>query len=206
MKHQNLYNKLLIVLFFTTFISNSYGNIWSNITVSDSLPYRKIPDYPEEYTAESVVARMIDGVGFRFYWATEGLRREDLAFKPGKDARTSEQTIDHIMGLTNVIINSFQNNANSQTGEEISALPYEVKRKKTLENLKIVSDILRSGNIKIKDLKIVFKRANNAQVFPFWNQINGPISDALWHIGQIVSFRRSSGNPFNAKVNVFLGK
>ena len=206
MKNQNLINKFLIVLFFTTFISSTYSSTLSNIITSDSLPYRKIPDYPEEYTAESVVARMIDAVGFRFYWATEGLRKEDLAFKPGNDTRTSEQTIDHIMGLTNVIINSFQNNANTQTGEEISALPYEVKRKKTLENLKIVSDILRSGKVKIKDLKIVFKRVNGTQEFPFWNQINGPIGDALWHIGQVVSFRRSSGNPFNSKVNVFLGK
>jgi hypothetical protein len=41
---------------------------------------------------------------------------------------------------------------------------------------------------------------------PFWNMINSPISDYLWHIGQVVSFRRSSGNPFNSKVEVFLGK
>lgn len=201
------YLKLLYTFAFIILFDNSnFAFQPIKLPQTDSLPYRKIPDYPEDYTAESVVARMIDGVGFRFYWATEGLRKEDLAFKPGKETRTSEQTIDHILGLTNVIINTFQNNANTQTGEEISALPYEVKRKKTLENLKTVSDILRSGKVKIKDLKIVFKRTHGTQEFPFWNQINGPISDALWHIGQVVTFRRSSGNPFNAKVNVFLGK
>lgn len=42
--------------------------------------------------------------------------------------------------------------------------------------------------------------------FPFWNMLNGPIADALWHVGQVVSFRRSSGNPFNSKVSVFSGK
>ncbi len=206
MNIQNHFYKLLFVILFSNISGNIHAGLPSNKTQTDSLPFRKIPDYPEEYTAESVVSRMIDAVGFRFFWATEGLRKEDLAFRPSKDTRTSEQTIDHIMGLTNVIINSFQNNANTQTGEEISALPYEVKRKKTLENLKTVSDILRSGKVKIKDLKIVFKRANGNQEFPFWNQINGPIGDAMWHIGQIVSFRRSSGNPFNSKVNVFLGK
>lgn len=36
--------------------------------------------------------------------------------------------------------------------------------------------------------------------------LNGPIADALWHVGQVVSFRRSSGNPFNSKVSVFSGK
>ena len=195
---------ILLVLLTTQFDLKAKSLIFQS--VSDSLPFHKIPDYPEEYTAESVVARMVEGLGFRFYWATEGLRKEDLAYKPGKDTRTSEQTIDHIMGLTNVLINSFQSTPNTQTGEEISALPFEVKRKKTLENLKIVSDILRSGKVKLKDLKIVFKRPNGTQEFPFWNQINGPISDALWHIGQVVTFRRSSGNPFNSKVNVFLGK
>jgi hypothetical protein len=42
--------------------------------------------------------------------------------------------------------------------------------------------------------------------FPFWNQINGPISDALWHCGQVVMNRRASGNPLQKGVNVFIGK
>jgi hypothetical protein len=42
--------------------------------------------------------------------------------------------------------------------------------------------------------------------FPFWNQINGPISDALWHCGQVVMNRRASGNPLQLGVNVFVGK
>jgi hypothetical protein len=42
--------------------------------------------------------------------------------------------------------------------------------------------------------------------FPFWNQLNGPIADALWHCGQVISFRRSSGNPYNSKASVFSGK
>ena len=39
-----------------------------------------------------------------------------------------------------------------------------------------------------------------------WNQINGPIADALWHCGQVVSFRRASGNPYNSKASLFTGK
>ena len=30
--------------------------------------------------------------------------------------------------------------------------------------------------------------------YPFWNQLNGPIADAIWHVGQVVSFRRTAGN------------
>ncbi|MCK5671198.1 hypothetical protein KAI10_07435, partial [Candidatus Bathyarchaeota archaeon] len=31
--------------------------------------------------------------------------------------------------------------------------------------------------------------------FPVWNLINGPLSDALTHVGQIASWRRMNGNP-----------
>ena len=72
---------------------------------SSTLPYYQIPDYPAEFTANTVAARMIDGLGFRYYWATEGLREEDLSFRPNEGARTSEETLAHILGLTNVIAN-----------------------------------------------------------------------------------------------------
>ena len=59
------------------------------------LPYYQIPDYPEAYNAATVAARMIDGLGFRYYWATESLREEDLSFQPNEDARTVLETLDH---------------------------------------------------------------------------------------------------------------
>ncbi len=172
----------------------------------DTLPYAEIPDYPPQYTAESVVARMIDGVGFRFYWATEGLRSEDLAFRPTKESRTSEETIDHILGLSTVVLNALRNEVNTRSGEETSPLTFDIKRAKTLENLKTASDILKSGKQKLEDSKMVFKNGDKSTEYPFWFEINGPISDALWHIGQVVTFRRSSGNPFNGKASVLTGK
>ena len=43
-------------------------------------------------------------------------------------------------------------------------------------------------------------------VTPFWNLINGPFSDIIYHTGQVVAFRRISGNPINPGVNVFVGQ
>ena len=172
----------------------------------DTLPYAEIPNYPAQYTAESVIARLIDGIGFRFYWATEGLRPEDLAFRPTKESRTSEETIDHIMGLSTVVLNAVRNEVNTRSGEETSPLTFDTKRQKTLDNLKTASDILKSGKQKLEDSKMIFKNGDKSTEYPFWNEINGPISDALWHIGQVVTFRRSSGNPFNSKVSVLSGK
>ncbi len=169
----------------------------------EKLPYYEIPEAPESFNAGSVVSRMVDGLGFRFYWATEGLRSEDLAFKPSEEARTSLETIKHIYGLTSVVLNSVTNQAN--TGEKMPEMTFEQLRKKILENIQKSSEILRSST-DISQYKIVFKRGDNSSEYPFWNQINGPISDALWHTGQVVSFRRSSGNPYNSKASVFSGK
>ncbi|MFI1770784.1 hypothetical protein [Thalassobellus citreus] len=158
------------------------------------LPYYEIPDYSEIYTANTVAASMIDGLGFRFYWATEGLLDKDLEYKPSETGRSSSEIIEHIYGLSKFIRNSvLSDNKDTNTSE----LNFEAMRKQTLLNLKAVSDILRN----IKD---PFK-LDETEV-PFWNIINGPISDALWHCGQVVMLRRASGNPFNSKVSVFQGK
>lgn len=171
------------------------------------LPYYQIPDYPEEYTATTVVARMVDGLGFRYYWATQGLRPEDLAYKPSEEARTSEETIDHILGLTNVIINSVTNTPNIRSSEGKPVLTFEAKRAKTLSNLKQTSEILMSSSAEdLAKFNLVFQRSDSSTEYPFWNQINGPISDALWHVGQVVTLRRSSGNPFDSNVSLLQGK
>jgi hypothetical protein len=181
--------------------------LWAqNDNKMNNLPYREIPVYPESYTAENVVARMIDGLGFRFYWATEGLRPEDLAFRPMPTARSSEETIDHILGLSIIVLNTLKDQPNVRSGEESSVLTFEVKRKKTLEILQEASNLLKQAETKLKDHTIVFQNGANKTEFPFWNLINGPIADALWHVGQVVTFRRSSGNPFNSKASVLTGK
>ena len=46
-----------------------------NLPESDE--YHRIPGYPDHLSSTAVLARMLDGLGFRFYWATEGLRLED---------------------------------------------------------------------------------------------------------------------------------
>jgi hypothetical protein len=170
------------------------------------LPYRELTTYPDSYTPETVVARMVDGLGFRFYWATDGLRPEDLAFRPTPEARSSEETIDHILGLSNVILNGVKNQPNIRSGEETSPLSFEEKRRQTLQNLHAASQLLQQSGSSLENMGITFQNGDNKTEFPFWNMLNGPIEDLAWHVGQVVSFRRSSGNPFNGKVSVLSGK
>ncbi len=170
---------------------------------SNDLPYYQIPDYPSEYNEGTVVARLIDGLGFRYYWATEGLRDEDLAFKPSEGGRTTGETIDHIYGLTKTIINSALKKPN--TFAEEPEMTFAEKRAKTLNLLKQAADIFREVD-DLSEFTMVFVRGENTTEYPFWNQINGPIADAVWHVGQVITHRRTSGNPFNSNVSVLQGK
>lgn len=167
------------------------------------LPYYEIPDYPETYDACTVVARMIDGLGFRYYWATEGLRPEDLAYKPSENGRTADETLDHILGLSDFIVKTAMKRP--ITPREETELTYEEKRTMTLNNLKSAADIMRNST-DLSQFKIQISRGDNSSEFPFWNNINGPIADAIWHCGQMVVLRRASGNPFNSKASLFMGK
>lgn len=169
------------------------------------IPYSQVPDYPEEYTAETVAARLIDGLGFRYHWATEGLRPEDLEYRPSKDARTCRETLDHIFGLSECVIYPAKKEAISR-GEDRPEMTFDELRLATLQNLKTAADILRSGEVKLEDCLLIFESADRRSEYPFWNNLNGPIADALWHTGQVVSMRRASGNPFNSKVSLFRGK
>ena len=175
-------------------------HIQSQNKMSSELPYYEIPDYPATYTAGSAVARMLDGLGFRYYWATEGLNEDDLIYKPSVEARTNSETVDHILGLSKVIVNATLKKGN-EGHDDVSEMSFADKRKQTLENIKMAADLLRSSE-DISQFKLIF----GEREFPFWNNINGPIEDAVWHCGQIVLMRRASGNPYNAKASVFTGK
>ena len=175
--------------------------------VDDSNYYYQIPDSPESFTAGTVAARLVDGLGFRYFHATAGLTEENLSFKPSENARTMGETIDHILGLTRTTLNSVKRQPTDFTIEQ-PELSFEEKRLKTLQNIRMIREILvKSRDEDFNEYQVIFLSGNgNRTEYPFWNQINGPIADALWHVGQVVTFRRSAGNPFNSKVSVLQGK
>lgn len=174
--------------------------------IEQQLPYHQIPEAPEMYTANTVAARMIDGLGFRYYWATEGLRKEDLMFSPNNQARTAAETLTHIHGLCQVVLNAVKQEPNIRPAKA-EKMTFEEQRESTLMMLKEASDLLRQQEkVKLEEAQIVFKRGERESASPFWNVLNGPLADAMWHVGQVVSFRRSSGNPMDGRVDVFSGK
>jgi len=174
-----------------------------NMNSQENLPFYEIPDYPESYSEAGIVGRMIDGLGFRYYWATEGLTDIDLAYKLPNDSRSSMETIVHIYDLSNMILYTALNSPIEMMSTE--GMEFKEIRKNTLLNLKQASDIIKKTK-NFEDLSIIFLRNDKKIKFPFWNQLNGPIEDAVWHCGQVVAFRRASGNPISNKISVFTGK
>lgn len=201
---------ILAVVILATFITvdkmTAQENNMKKIQVSDNPPYHEIPAAPEKFTNNNVAARMIDGLGYRYYWATEGLTQKDLDYKISDDSRAASETLHHLYQLSLTIANGTQSIPNIRPSA-VPEMDFDTKRRKTLENFKIASDVLKGSKRKhMKKMKVIFKRGEKQSEFPFWNLINGPIADAIYHTGQIVSYRRASGNPLNPKVNVFIGK
>ena len=164
-----------------------------------TVPYYQIPKMEERYTAQNTVARMIDGLGFRYYWATEGLRAEDLAYQPKGEGRDCQQTVDHLYDLSNMMLRLTKTDFKQALEKE--KMTFAEMRKQTLLNFQAFSDRVQSS----KELSEFTIRKAGEITVSFFHIINGPIADALWHAGQVSSFRRSSGNPINAKANHFSG-
>ena len=173
--------------------------VYSQEELKDKLPYYEVPEYAEEFTAGTMAARMVDALGFRYYWASKDLNEKDLAYRLNEKGRSTAETINHIYELSIIIVNSTLQKPNSR-GDKVE-MTYKEKRTATLNNLKKASDILHVSN-DVSQFKIIF----GEQKIPFWNQINGPIADAIWHCGQIAVYRRVTKNPINPKVNHFTGK
>ena len=178
--------------------------ITSGVLAQQKPYYHTIPDTPTTFTATTVAARLVDGLGFRYFWATEGLTEKDLVYKPSANARTTFETLEHINGLTTILLNSVSKKS-TNFGTPAEKLTFPQLRERTLKNIQTASELLKKSDAKLEDFDMIFERPNSKTEFSFWYLINGPISDALWHVGQVVSFRRGSGNPLPKGVNVLTG-
>ena len=190
---------LFIACLFVTSSMNAQDN-------TSNLPYHEILAKPADYTSGNVIARMIDGLGYRYYWATEGLRVEDLAYRPTPEASNTIETLQHLYGLSQTIVNTALNQPNIRPSD-LTGMDYAFLRKGTLENLQMASENFRGKSAAdLTQLNLSFQRGEAISNFPVWNLLNGPLADAIYHTGQVVSFRRTSGNPVDGNVNVFMGK
>ena len=163
--------------------------------------FYEIKKIEDNYSSNSIVSRFVHSVGFRYYWATEGLRGEDLNYKPSDSGISTRETLEHIYNLS-IMINKGSQSEEFKMSKSYPNLSFEELRNKTLDNLKESISIIESFTDKDFETSKVIR--GNAP-YDFYNLFHGPISDSLYHIGQVVAFRRASGNPIPKGVNHFLG-
>ena len=167
--------------------------------------FKDISEYPTEINNGNIISRMINGLGYRYYWATEKLRENDLRYRPSNDAYSTKETMVHIFTLSKTLYNTTLSKINERPDIDIPS-DYENIRNETLQFLEKASKNFSNLNSEELDqMKIKFNRGGTIKSFPIWNLLNGPIADAIYHTGQIVSFRRTTGNPIDSSVNVFMG-
>lgn len=165
-----------------------------------NLYFKIIPDYPSEITAVSSIVRIIDGLGFRYFWATENLTKKDFDFAAGNGSMSINDLNLHIYDLAFF------------TAESMKCKP--INKRDSLNTFEITrTEILNLYELLSKQLRVLtqeelincsFYSEKYKKEFPFWQLLNGPIADALTHVGQMTSWRRIAGNT-QPKVNVFLG-
>jgi len=144
----------------------------------DTLPLGELPEPPPAVDAAGVLARLVETLGFRYHWATEGLRSADLAFAPAAGAMELRALLRHIHALVvrvDVGLGGVAGPVTEPADDELRAA--------TLSYLHATAHRLRVGRVDL------------AARPGFWRLINGPLTDALTHVGQINAWRRACGNP-----------
>lgn len=170
--------------------------------------YSSIKEAPSNYSSGNILSRFIDGLAFRYYWATENLREEDLQFSPSETAMSCRQTLEHMVWLSVMIKNALTGGkSNRAVNQDYKEMAFTDLRSTFLANLELSSEVARTKKEDdLNELQIVIQANEKEFSYPLWNMMNGPIADAMYHTGQIVSFRRSSGNPIPKGVNHLIGK
>ena len=172
----------------------------------ESKTYSHIPDHPQAYSIGTVLGRMVDGIGFRYHWATQGLNNTDLEYRPCTTSRSIYDTLLHVYNLAEMLSTTVTG-LRYELPEPSNGLQFDELREESLRILTHISDRFKeASDNEISEMSIKFKMGEQDLDFPTWNVVNGPISDLLYHIGQVVSHRRASGNPIDSKVNLLVGQ
>ena len=163
------------------------------------LPYRVLPDAPAAVASGAVLGRLVDGIGFRYHWATEGLEDGDLAFRPASDSMSLGELLVHIHALLRWVAGA----AGVPTAPFTQRLAGMAIRENTLRLAEVLS--ARFKAMPDAELARCLIRPSRGEALPFWNMVNGPLADSLTHIGQVNGWRRMAGKPV-PKADVFRGR
>jgi hypothetical protein len=144
--------------------------------------FKNIEEYPPGISATAIMSRMVDGVGFRFFWATFNQKVETYNYAPGEGRWNIFDTVSHIWDLARFLLMSLNFNENVKKPEEPDELRESVLY--LLFSLRLLFSEMDDSEL----TKITIKNK------PFWHFINGPLEDMVSHVGAIDNLRRTAGD------------
>ena len=128
-------------------------------TMAQDYPFSSIPPAPKNFSASNSICRMIQGLGFRYHWATEGLRAEDLEYRPSDEAQSTLSTIQHIYSLSKTILNAAKNKV-SEGPRPIPPDRLDELRAATLDYLQESAELFLNYNEDELNVKSIDEGAN----------------------------------------------
>lgn len=165
----------------------------------NNLPFQSLPEVPHELSATNAISRFVDSLGFRYRWATEGFTQNEIDFRANPSSMSMMEVLNHIYDMMLLVNRVFDGEKLNQKRQD----DFESIREQTLLTIQSISDRLKTMH---DDEFDKIKGSERTPTNPdYWFFLNGPIADALTHVGQITTWRRISGNPQPKGVNPFLG-
>ena len=154
------------------------------------LPYNKKPTYPKKNTVRILMAKMLDELGYKYYWATDSLLNDEMS-NAFNSSNLPRLLLEGVYQMSENIINYSSANK-MKPGLKLEEMSFEDFRKNTLLNLKEASNIL----IKNADTT----HFSNLNLFVKSIVISNSYCD------QIISFRENIGKPFKLKNDFIVQK
>ena len=144
--------------------------------------FKTYPQEPDEISASNAIARLIDGLSYRLYWALYGLNEKDCEYRVSEGALSIREILWHILGLVNwVYVHVY--------GHQMTRKPRIIDQ--GIDTLLALEE-LRHTFLEMSDDELTSYKLEDRS---FWSYINMPLSDALHHVGQVSILRRAAGNP-----------
>ena len=144
--------------------------------------FKTYPQEPDELSASNAIARLIDGLGYRLYWALYGLQEQECEYTVCDGAQSIRDILWHILGLVNWV---YMHVYGHQMTRKPSIIDQGIDTLLALEEL-------RQTFLEMDDAELTGYKLEDRS---FWSYINMPLSDALHHVGQVSILRRAAGNP-----------
>ncbi len=174
--------------------------------MKDLSRFNEMGDHPEKFSICTSISQTLNGFAFRYFWATDGLSEDDLSYQPGNEGRTIYQTLNHIYKMIDFLGCTIEGTP-SDFPETDFGFSLDELRENTLDRIEAIRDSCSSmADETLTEKKIKINFQGTPVEYPLWYLFNGPLPDAFYHLGQIVSFRRTIGKPVDPYLEPFVGK